>query len=436
MSPSRAGVPFRWAFLRDSTVSLAVVLSIVAAGFGIFLDIETWLQLNVSVLYTIPLVLAAPARSRRLLWGLATSLVSVTFLVYSWQIAPGAFSWHEPYFVNRVLAAVTVLLTAALLHAWIRTVDAFDAQGELLKERNAQLEATNRELAARERQIALQNEELERRRRTAEEASSRKSRLLASVSHDIRTPVHAINLLAQVIRRTAEDPHLASEVPAMAKRLQSNALSLADLLADVLDIARIDAGHTQPRPTVFSLNELVFEQCHNLAPLASARGLDFEAQTPPAALRLSADRVMLARVIANLVANAVKFTDKGGVVVRAMRGVGGEALVQVRDTGIGIPDEQLGCIFDEFTRIHSTSGQGWGLGLAICRRLVDALGGSITAESRPGVGSTFTVRLPAACVVEPLDAASPTGHESRVAPDPPARPLRGPAAPGLDHGAA
>src|SRR5919198_3676312 len=117
-----------------------MVSGIGVAGIAIFIDFTTWIQLNISILYGLPLILAAPARNRRLLWGLAAALVSTTFVVYYLQTPRGAFSLHEPFFVNRVLACIAVLATAGLLHAWVDAVDALDAQGQLLREQNDKLE--------------------------------------------------------------------------------------------------------------------------------------------------------------------------------------------------------------------------------------------------------------------------------------------------------
>src|SRR5437899_2963664 len=117
-------------------VPLAGLLAVALAATQVFIDWITWVELNVSISYTVPLILAAAARSRRLLLGLALLLVSMTFAVYSVQIPPGMFSLQEYFFVNRVLAAVSVLLTAGLLHAWTLALDALDAQAQHLKEQN------------------------------------------------------------------------------------------------------------------------------------------------------------------------------------------------------------------------------------------------------------------------------------------------------------
>lgn len=301
------------------------------------------------------------------------------------------------------LAAIAALLTAGLIHIWLRSVDAVKAQTRLLKAQNHELEAINAELVRREEKIARQNEELERRRREAEEASARKTKLLASVSHDIRTPINTINLMAEVLRRTAEDPALAPQVPRLAQRLQANALLLADLLSAVLDNAHLESGHAQYRESTFSLNAMLVSSCEDLRLAAQAKTLQLNIEVPERAVWLRTDRLKLQRVVLNLVGNAIKFTERGGVTVRAVLTPDRVAMICVRDTGIGIARQQLDAIFTEFAQVGSHNGhgtRGWGLGLAICRRLVGLIGGRITVESELNRGTLFKVRLPPECVVD------------------------------------
>jgi signal transduction histidine kinase len=239
--------------------------------------------------------------------------------------------------------------------------------------------------------------ELDTRRREAEEASVRKTCFLAAVSHDIRTPANAITLLAELIRRTAANPALASEVPELAKEIHSSALSLVDLLGDVLDLARYDSGRLEMLESEFSLVELLEEVHRRFAPLAREKGLALNLIPPNPPLRLRIDRIKLSRVIGNLVGNAIKFTAAGEVSIEAGREVDGSPVIRVRDTGIGIAPEFQQNIFDEFVQLHNRERdrtKGTGLGLTICKRLVDAMGGRLSVQSDVGKGSTFTVMLP------------------------------------------
>jgi PAS domain S-box-containing protein len=246
------------------------------------------------------------------------------------------------------------------------------------------------------------NHELDARRRDAEEASIRKTRFLAAVSHDIRTPANAINLLAELMRRAASTPSLAADVPDMAQELQSSARSLVELVSDVLDLTRFDARRVELQESEFSLGSLLQEQHRQLVALAQAKGLKFEIAPLAQPIDLCADRVKLARILANLIGNAVKFTESGFVRIGAARAAAGDVRIDVTDTGIGIAAENQERIFDEFFQIRNPSRdrtKGTGLGLSICKRIVEAMSGKLEVHSDSGRGSSFTVTLPRSCVI-------------------------------------
>ncbi|HMB96770.1 MAG TPA: ATP-binding protein, partial [Tepidisphaeraceae bacterium] len=247
-------------------------------------------------------------------------------------------------------------------------------------------------------------QELDTRRRSAEESSVRKSRFLAQVSHDIRNPVNAISLLAELLYRTASEPALAGEVPSIAADLRRNALSLVDLVTDVLDLTRFDSGRIDLEESEFSLNELIHDECRNYHAVASEKGVNFQCEIPTAPIFIRTDRVKFSRVLGNLVSNALKFTEKGSVQITAgHEGENGDAnmvWVRVTDTGPGIAPEFHERIFEEFFQLRNNDGRrGAGLGLAICKRLVEAMGGSIRVESELGRGSCFVMTLPHSVLV-------------------------------------
>jgi len=377
------------------------VVAVLLAALEVAVDWGTWIDLNVSIVYSLPLIVAAVARSRRLLWNLTIVLVIMTFAVYFSQIEPGAFGLRETHFVDRILAAATVVFTAGLLHAWTHALDTLDAQARSLAEQNERLEMVNRELRGHEEQIIRQNQELDRRRQEAEDASGRKTRLLASASHDIRTPVNTINMIAELIRRTASDPVMAVQVPGLAQRLQANALYLAGLLSEVLDTTSFDSGLVEVHESQFSLNEMLTEWCRRLHPVAQAKSLQLDVEAPQPPVRLITDRPKLGRILTNLVSNAIKFTNAGGVTIAAELTAEHGVTIHVRDTGVGMAPADLERIFKDFARVRDAAhapNEGWGLGLPISRRLVELLGGSLTVESHPGRGSVFTVHLPPSCV--------------------------------------
>ncbi len=393
------------------------ISAIAIAALAVFADAATWVELDVAAIYGLPLLIAALARSRGLLWLLLALLTTATFMVYAAQIPPGAFALHEPLFVNRVLDAVALALTCGLLHVWLSSVEVREAQAALLEDQNDKLAAANAELLLREQQIASQNTELERRREEAEEASGRKTQLLASASHDIRTPVNAINLMAQLIARTAEDPTLAARIPHLAQRLQVNAASLVDLVSSLLDIAHFDSGRVAVDENVFALNELIASKCRDLLPLLQTKPVRLDTDIPAGTIWLRTDRIKLGRVFSNLLSNAIKFTERGTVTVSVGMLPDRAVVISVRDTGPGIPADQLHLVFREFARVETPNAEsrnGWGLGLAICQRLTKLLGGTITVTSTVDQGSTFTVRLPAHCVLENETADEPPARVMTV----------------------
>jgi signal transduction histidine kinase len=246
--------------------------------------------------------------------------------------------------------------------------------------------------------------ELDMRRREAEESSVRKSRFLAAVSHDIRTPANAISLLAELLDRTAGSPKLSEEVPEIARDLKTSALTLVNLVSDVLDLTRFDSGRIDLNETEFPLAQIIEDECRQLAPMARDKGLRFNCDLPPTALLIRADRVKLSRILGNLISNAIKFTTQGHVSIQGLHdSQNGLVMVRVTDTGPGIPTEHHERIFDEFFQLRHANPQqrdnGSGLGLAICRRLAVAMGGKIEVTSVNGHGSTFTLSLPASVVV-------------------------------------
>lgn len=373
-----------------------MALAVVEALF----DWSTWIELNVSVLYSLPLVFAAVARRRRLMWALALALIGVTFLVYASQAPTAPQPFRQAFFLDRALSAVAVFLSAGILDSWIRSLRVRDSQAKAIQQQNDRLAAINSELLARKDEILSQNQELERRRRELEGISNRKSQMLAAVSHDVRSPVQAITLMAEVIRRTSEKPDQLARIPALAQRLQANAISLVDFLSEVIDIASFDTGRITINNSEFNLGELVQLQCERLLPMAENKALRLVAE--PCDLRLRTDRVKLGRVVGNLVGNAIKFTNTGAVTVSCGLTQSERVFIRVADTGRGIQPDNLERIFTEFAqadRFPIESCSGWGLGLAISRRMVQLLGGEIAVQSQPGAGSIFTVSLPPSCLV-------------------------------------
>ena len=354
-------------YLLERPMPVAGALAVLVAALEAAADWSTWVELDVSAVYGVPLVLAALARNRRLLWALTAGLLFMTFAAYAAQIGSGAFSVDEPYFLNRALSAAALALSAALCHVWIVAANRLAAQ-----------------------------------RQSLGEASRRKTQLLASVAHDIRTPLTTIDLTADLMLRAAEHQKLQAELPEMVQRLRRNTRSLADLVSALVDISALDAGRIPLRESEFCLNELLSEERERLLPLAQAKNLLLMLEAPEPALRLRTDKLKLTRVLTNLVGNAIKFTHAGSVTLRAALAPGGTPLIQVEDTGVGMSPESLARIFDEYGQLGNPerdSRKGWGLGLAISQRLAGVMGGRLTVASEPDRGTTFSLHLPASAVV-------------------------------------
>ncbi len=225
----------------------------------------------------------------------------------------------------------------------------------------------------------------------AERANKANSAFLAAASHDLRQPVQALSLLNGALRRIVTDERALQIVYSQDASLTA----MTNLLNSLLDISRLDAGAVTPEVEEFPMQRLIDRLSAEFARQAQHKGLDFTAE--PCRFVVRSDPNLLAEVITNLVSNAVRYTDKGGIRLACVED-GGSCRVEVIDTGIGIADDQIEDIFREFhqCKAKGASKEGFGLGLAIVRRLTDLLGHRVDVESDIGRGSTFAVTVPVA----------------------------------------
>lgn len=251
------------------------------------------------------------------------------------------------------------------------------------------LQRVGRDITAR---IAGEEALVEARAR-AESASEAKSRFLATVSHEFRTPLNGILGMADLLGDTGLDPEQTTYVRA----LRTSGEALLALVDDILDLAKVEAGKLELANERFDIGLLAETVSELMAPRAQAKGIELAAYlAPDLPTHLVGDRDRLRQVLLNLVGNAVKFTQTGGVGIRLLPAAGGIEIV-VSDTGPGIPEDRLKTIFEEFEQADNAAPQsqgGTGLGLAIVRRLVTLMGGQVSVESRAGEGATFRVGLP------------------------------------------
>ncbi|WP_234413663.1 HAMP domain-containing sensor histidine kinase [Ideonella sp. A 288] len=238
--------------------------------------------------------------------------------------------------------------------------------------------------------------EADRARAEAEAANQAKTRFFAAASHDLRQPLHALALFAGALRTANRDAPLAPLVARVGESVEA----LDRLFTELLDITRIDAGGVDPRPCDFALDEVYQRLRPHMEPVAFEKGLLLVLRGGHR--RVHADPLLVERILRNLMANALRCTHDGGVLVAA-RPRGDQVLLQVWDSGIGIAPADQARIFDEFVQVAEGPGtasaprrQGLGLGLAIVRRLAALSGAGLVLRSVPGHGSVFSLTLPAA----------------------------------------
>lgn len=247
--------------------------------------------------------------------------------------------------------------------------------------------------------------ELRARKEEAERANLAKSRFLAAASHDLRQPMHALGLF---ISELAQHPH-APESRRLVQRIAASAEAMDNLLDSLLDISKLDAGVLHPNPRAFALQSVLERIAAEQSPSAEERELRLRVR--PTSHWAFSDPVLFERIITNLVSNAIRYTPAGTVMV-ACRKRGEQLRIEVRDSGIGIPQESQEIIFQEFIQLDNAArarDKGLGLGLAIVRRLAALLGHRLDLHSIAGRGSVFAVELDAAAP----EQISPAGENNR-----------------------
>lgn len=307
---------------------------------------------------------------------------------------------------------------ARVVHAagefFLESLSPFDAAHRGLRSANATVLMLNESLDERKRielEIRRMNDELRTARDTAVQASRAKSAFLANMSHELRTPLNAIIGYAEMLQDEAHD--IGSDATATdLGKIQGAARHLLDLINEILDFAKIEAGKVKVHMQTVDLSSLVREAVATVQTLAEKNRNCLLSQVEPGLEWMRADETKLRQVMFNLLSNACKFTTDGQIHVTVRRepasapdslptapaNAQGWIMFQVCDTGVGMSPDQMLHLFEEFYQAHTHPGcpdyGGTGLGLAISRRYVEMMGGNIRAESDNGHGSTFTIRLP------------------------------------------
>jgi len=346
------------------------------------------------------------------LWGAAAIAMfpaspsyQALFIVCQFSVILGGLNLtavYKPSFYGFVLAALVPLIarvalegdqvhlfTAGVLGVVLVFVLAFGRQVNGVLTQSLAMRYENFDLI---RELKAQTEAALAARAAAESASRAKSQFLAAASHDLRQPLHAMGLFAAALAARVRDP----EVRPLVVSIRASVEALEGLFAQLLDLSRLDAGALEPARASVALGPLFARLAADFAPQANAAGLAL--RIVPTQLAVDTDPVLLERILRNLVANAVRYTPAGGVVIGARRRAGA-VRVDVIDSGIGIAEHDRARVFDEFVQLaaaprHHAGGRGMGLGLAIVRRLATLCGHQVDLASTPGRGSRFSITLP------------------------------------------
>ncbi len=282
-----------------------------------------------------------------------------------------------------------------------------------LEQTNAQLEEQAAQLERQKDDLTRTSGEIELKARQLEQASTYKSHFLANMSHELRTPLNSSLILAKLLADNT-DGNLSEEQVKFAQTIQSSGNDLLALINDILDLSKIEAGQMEIRPETVTIRRLVADMTRIFEPVAAQKKLKFTTTVAPdVPERIETDRQRLEQVLKNLLSNAFKFTEKGGVELIIGRAASGMIAFSVKDSGIGISQDQQQAVFEAFRQADGTISRkygGTGLGLSISRELARLLHGRIGLESQTGKGSTFTITIPMA-----FDGAAPL-------PSPPAIP--------------
>jgi signal transduction histidine kinase len=286
-------------------------------------------------------------------------------------------------------------------------IDGFNEMLELIQNRDEVLRRHSHNLALRSAEVSAINAQLNIAIQKAEQASKAKSEFLAKMSHEFRTPLNAIIGYSELLKEEIEEIH-NSGFSSDIDRIHTSAKHLLALINDILDISKIEAGKMEISVETFEVRTILKEVLNTIRDLVEKNGNQLNTEFSDNLGTMTSDPLKLKQILMNLLGNSGKFTQHGRIMLNASRSAddGSDWLrFQVQDTGVGITPEDQKKLFQAFTQADDSTTRrygGTGLGLAITQRFVQMMGGTITVNSAPGVGSTFEVRLPAELSIVPI----------------------------------
>lgn len=315
--------------------------------------------------------------------------------------------------ICKLLPARSMGISAKTLDSFLATIESRSPQNpyEELQQQNKELLRALDDVKAREAELAQLNRELDETNRGVvalyaelddkadflQRASELKSHFLSNMSHEFRTPLNSILALSQILLDRL-DGELSAEQEKQVRFMRTSAQNLLDLVNDLLDLAKVEAGKVTIRPSEFSVNSMFAALRGMLRPLlSSSSSVKLVFEDPDEDVQIYSDEAKVSQILRNFISNALKFTERGEVRVSVSRGHDNTVTFSVADTGIGIGEEDQERIFQEWTQVEGKlqkAAKGSGLGLPLSRKLAQLLGGNVYVESKIGHGSTFTAVIP------------------------------------------
>ncbi len=366
---------------RPSLFALSVVIALAAA------TVALWLALNLARWWhrAIAAIVMAIA-----ICGMHYTGMAATVIVAGLPTTPSGITVSESILAAGITLGVIGIVIVGLVGAFYDRRREEDAIQETFRLR--------KEVARRTADLQLAAEQLDAALGKAEHASAAKSDFLASMSHELRTPLNSILGFSQLLLTGKSFEPLSSKHAGAVQQIDQAGRHLLLLIDDILDLSRIEAGRLSLSIETVEVAPLVEEVTSMLQPTAIDASVTVHTDAVFPNLHVRADRRRLQQVLINLVTNGIKYNHRGGSVSVTCREVDGAVRLAVSDTGVGIPAQYMEELFEPFNRLgqEQSTVVGSGVGLALCRRLIEAMQGTIRADSTEGAGSTFTVTLPLA----------------------------------------